>query len=114
MQQNIKTTTYNLSYYYMRNARMIFMTTAVLFLFSFLVYIFFTVSSLSSSVVHQQISRQINNSESRIAQLEAERIARMKSVDLSFAEDKGFMKVSPTRYISENTKTERFTLRTTR
>jgi hypothetical protein len=114
MQQNIKTTTYNLSFYYMRHARMMFMTTAVLFAFSFLIYMFFTVSSLSSGVVHQQVSRQIKNSESRIAQLEAERIARMKSVDLSFARDRGFIEVSPTRYISENTQTERFSLRTTR
>lgn len=75
---------------------------------------FFTVSSLSSGVAYQQISKQIKNSESRIAELEADRIARMKSVDLSFARDRGFVEVSPTRYISKNTETERFSLRTVR
>lgn len=114
MQQKYRTTTYALSYWYAQHARRTFMLTLTIFLVSFAAYMFFVVSSLSSGVAYQQVNREIKNTESSIAQLEADRIARMKSVDLSFARDRGFVEVSPTRYIARNDKAERFSLRTVR
>ncbi len=114
MKQKFNKTSHNISYWYARHARSTFLATSVVFSFSFMVYMFFTVSSLSSGVAFQHITSQIKSTESRIADLEAGRIARMKSVDLSFARDRGFIEVSPTRYISKNQSTERFSLRTVR
>ncbi len=114
MQQKYRTITNNLSYYYAHNAKMFLLTVGALFLFSFIVYMFFTVTTISTTFAYGQISKEIKNSESRIANLEAERIARMKAVDLSYAKDRGFVDITPTRYISKNSQTERFTLHTTR
>lgn len=72
---------------------------------------FFTVTTISSSFSYDHVNKEVSNTESRIADLEAERIARMKSVDLSFAKDRGFVEVAPTRYIAKNSKSERFSLR---
>ncbi len=111
MQQKYRTISHNLSYHYAHNARRLFLTTAALFVLSFVVYVFFTVTTISSSFAYDHVNREIKDTESSIANLEADRIAGMKSVDLAFAKDRGFVEVSPTRYISKNAQTERFSLR---
>lgn len=103
-----------LNYWYAQNARTVFSVMLATLVVSFAAYMFFMVSSLSSGVAYQQVRRDIANAESRIANLEAERIARMKSVDLAFAKDRGFIEVTPTRYIASTAGTEKFTMRDTR
>ncbi len=111
MQQKYRTVTNNLSYWFVYNNRRCFLTAALLLMFSIVVYMFFTVTAISSSFAFDYINKEVKASESRIAQLEADRIARMKSVDIAFAKDRGFIEVAPTRYISKNSQSERFTLR---
>lgn len=103
-----------LNYWYAQNARTVFTVMLAILIASFAAYMFFMVSSLSSGVAYQQVRRDIANAESRIANLEAERIARMKAVDLSFAKDRGFIEVSPTRYIASNGTIEKFSMREAR
>ncbi len=100
-----------LDQWYAQNARTCFMVMLAVLIASFAAYMFFMVSSLSSGFAYQQIRRDIANTESRIADLEAERIARMKVVDLAFAKERGFIEVSPTRYIASAASAERFTMR---
>lgn len=106
-----RTLTSSLSYWYIRNAKRCVLSTFAVFLLSFVAYMFFTVTTISASFAYDHVNKEISNTESRIADLEAERIARMKSVDLSFAKDRGFIEVAPTRYIAKNSKAERFSLR---
>lgn len=103
-----------INYWYEQNARTTFTVMLAILIASFAAYMFFMVSSLSSGVAYQQVRRDIANTESRIANLEAERIARMKAVDLSFAKDRGFIEVSPTRYIASSGATEKFSMREAR
>lgn len=103
-----------LNYWYALNARTVFSVVLAVLVASFAAYMFFMVSSLSSGVAYQQVRRDIANAESRIANLEAERIARMKAVDLAFAKDRGFIEVTPTRYIASTAGTEKFTMRDAR
>jgi uncharacterized membrane protein (DUF4010 family) len=103
-----------LNYWYAQNARTVFSVMLAVLVASFAAYMFFMVSSLSSGVAYQQVRRDIANAESRIANLEAERIARMKAVDLAFAKDRGFIEVTPTRYIASTAGTEKFTMRDAR
>lgn len=100
--------------WYAQNARTVFTVMLAILIASFASYMFFMVSSLSSGVAYQKVRREIANTESRIANLEAERIARMKAVDLAFAKDRGFVEVSPTRYIAYAAATEKFTMRDAR
>jgi uncharacterized membrane protein (DUF4010 family) len=103
-----------LDYWYDLHARTVFMVMLSILLVSFAAYMFFMVSSLSSGVAYQQIKREVANTEFRVANLEAERIARMKAVDLAFAKERGFIEVSPTRYIASADTGEKFTMRDTR
>lgn len=102
-----------LNYWYAQNARTVFMVMLMTLFVSFAAYMFFMVSSLSSGVAYQQVRRDIANTESRIANLEVERISRMKAVDLAFAKDRGFVEVSPTRYIASTAAAEKFSMRDT-
>lgn len=112
--QPIQAKVNTLNFWYVQNARTVFSVTLAILVASFAAYMFFMVSSLSSGFAYQQVKRDIANTESRIANLEAERIARMKAVDLAFAKERGFIEVSPTRYIASAASTEKFTMRDAR
>lgn len=114
MQKQIRSTTIGLNYWYAQHARLCFGIVLATFIAGFAAYIFFVVSSLSSGVAMQKVQRQMADTDARIANLEAEHITRMRAVDIAFAKERGFVEVSPTRYIAQVDTAPKFSMRETR
>jgi ABC-type lipoprotein release transport system permease subunit len=112
MKQYFRTQLNTLTYHFEQKAQTLFIVFACVFATSFITYMFFVVSSLSSGFSYQHIRKDIRSAETRIAQLEADRIMNMKAVDLSLAKEHGYQDIVPSRYISQKDTRERFSLRT--
>jgi ABC-type lipoprotein release transport system permease subunit len=111
MKQYLRIQSYRLAYAFEQKAKSLFVVFVCLFASSFVAYMFFVVSSLSSGFSYQHIRKEIRTVETKIALLEAERITNMKAVDLSMAKEHGYQDIVPSRYISMKDSNERLTLR---
>lgn len=100
-------------YQFEEHDRRIFWVSALFFIFSLSLYIYFLGISVFAVIARKGAEQHSASITANVMTLESRYVAMSKKIDLAMAHEHGFIEVSAPIYVNGSAKGETFTLRTT-